>query len=92
MCIRDSHKDEVDGIALSLPGFIDAEQGVVKGGGAPSVSYTHLDVYKRQGFDIVRDCMHNDTVRGFMNKMLHEEIIPTRPLDKKDLEEFASAV
>ena len=36
--------------------------------------------------------MHNDTVRGFMNKMLHEEIIPTLPLDKKDLEEFASAV
>ena len=29
------HKDEVDGIALSLPGFIDAEQGVVRGGGAP---------------------------------------------------------
>jgi len=28
----------------------------------------------------------------FMNKMLHEEIIPTLPLDKKDLEEFASAV
>ena len=28
------------------------------------------------GFDIVRDCMHNDTIRGFMNKMLHEEIIP----------------
>ena len=23
------HKDEVDGIALSLPGFIDAERGVV---------------------------------------------------------------
>ena len=33
------------------------------------------------GFDIVRDCMHNDTIRGFMNKMLHEEIIPTLPLD-----------
>jgi len=44
------------------------------------------------GFDIVRDCMQNDTVRGFMNKMLHEEIIPTLPLDKKDLEDFASAV
>ncbi len=41
-----------------------------------------------QAFDIVRDCMHNETVRGFMNKMLHEEIIPTLPLDKKDLEEF----
>ena len=33
------HKDEVDGIALSLPGFIDAEQGVVRGGGALSLAY-----------------------------------------------------
>ena len=44
------------------------------------------------GFDIVRDCMHDDTVRGFMNKMLNEEVIPTLPLDKKDLDEFAAAV
>ena len=44
------------------------------------------------GFDIVRDCMHDDTVRGFMNKMLYEEVIPTLHLDKKDLEDFASAV
>lgn len=28
------HKDEVEGIAVSLPGFIDAENGVVRGGGA----------------------------------------------------------
>ena len=44
------------------------------------------------GFDIVRDCMENDTIRGFMNRMLEEEVIPTLPLDKKDLEEFAAAV
>lgn len=44
------------------------------------------------GFDIVRDCMHDDTVRGFMNKMLHDEVIPTLPLDKKDLTDFAAAV
>ena len=44
------------------------------------------------GFDIVRDCMHDDTVRGFMNRMLNEEVIPTLPLDKKDLDEFARAV
>ena len=44
------------------------------------------------GFDIVRDCMHDDTVRGFMNRMLYEEVIPTLPLDKKDLEDFAKAV
>ena len=44
------------------------------------------------GFDIVRDCMQDETVLGFMNKMLHDEVIPTLPLDKKDLEDFASAV
>lgn len=44
------------------------------------------------GFDIVRDCMHDDVIREFMNKMLYEEIIPTLTLDKKDLLEFAEAV
>ena len=44
------------------------------------------------GFDIVRDCMHDDTVLGFMNKMLYEEVIPTLPLDKNDLMNFAAAV
>ena len=44
------------------------------------------------GFDIVRDCMLDDTVRGFMNKMLNDEVIPTLPLDKKDLNDFAAAV
>lgn len=28
------HKDEVEGITMSLPGFIDVENGVVRGGGA----------------------------------------------------------
>ena len=44
------------------------------------------------GYDIVRDCMFNDTIRGFMNKMLYDEVIPTLPLDRADLEEFAAAV
>ena len=44
------------------------------------------------GFDIVRDCMHDAIVLGYMNKMLNEEVIPTLPLDKKDLEDFAKAV
>ena len=44
------------------------------------------------GFDIVRDCMHDDTVLGFMNKMLYEEVIPTLSLDKDDLMNFAAAV
>ncbi len=44
------------------------------------------------GYDIVRACMHDEVILGYMNKMLQEEIIPTLPLDKKDLESFASAV
>ena len=44
------------------------------------------------GFDIVRDCMHDDTVRGYMNRMLYEEVIPTLPLDREDLETFARAL
>ena len=44
------------------------------------------------GYDIVRDCMHDDTVLGFMNKMLYEEVVPVLPLDKGDLLRFASAV
>ena len=44
------------------------------------------------GFDIVRDCMHDEVIKGFMNKMLYVEIIPTLPLDKKDLNDFAAAV
>ena len=44
------------------------------------------------GFDIVRDCMHDDTVRGYMNEMLYDEVIPTLPLDKDDCKQFAAAV
>ena len=44
------------------------------------------------GYDIVRDCMHDDKVLGFMNKMLFEEILPVLPLPKEDVESFAAAV
>lgn len=44
------------------------------------------------GENIVRDCMHDDIIKGFMNKMLYEEVIPTLPLDKDDLLKFAAAV
>ena len=44
------------------------------------------------GYDIVRDCMNDDVIRGFMNKMLYDEIVPILPLDKEDLKNFAAAV
>ncbi len=44
------------------------------------------------GYDIVRDCMHDEKVLGFMNKMLLDEIVPILPLDQEDCKNFASAV
>ena len=44
------------------------------------------------GKSIVRECMENETILGFMNKMLYDEVIPTLPLDKDDLNNFAAAV
>ena len=44
------------------------------------------------GYDIVRDCMHDEDILGYMNKMLYEEVIPTLPLDKEDCKQFAAAV
>ncbi len=44
------------------------------------------------GFEIVRDCMHDETVHGFMNKLLFDEVIPILPLDEEDCKNFAAAV
>ena len=44
------------------------------------------------GYDIVRDCMHDDTILGYMNKMLLDEIVPILPLDQDDCKKFAAAV
>lgn len=44
------------------------------------------------GEDIVRDCMHNDIIHDFMNRMLYDEVIPVLPLDKEDCKNFAAAV
>ena len=44
------------------------------------------------GFDIVRDCMKNPLISGFMNKMLTEEILPLLPAECKNSREFAEAV
>jgi tagaturonate reductase len=45
------------------------------------------------GQDIVRNCMKDDVIRGYMNKALYDEIIPVlKGLDPKDLNDFAAAV
>lgn len=44
------------------------------------------------GKDIVRDCMNDEVIRGFMNQTIYDEIIPTLTLPEQELMEFAEAV
>ncbi|RHR32045.1 tagaturonate reductase [Clostridium sp. AF19-22AC] len=44
------------------------------------------------GKDIVRDCMEDNVIQGFMNKTIYDEIIPTLTLPKDELEGFAASV
>lgn len=44
------------------------------------------------GQDIVRDCMADNVISGFMKKTVYDEIIPTLDLPKEELTEFAAAV
>lgn len=44
------------------------------------------------GQNIVRGCMEDDVIRGFMNKTIYDEIIPTLDLPRSELEAFAAAV
>ena len=44
------------------------------------------------GHDIVRECMNDPVVLGYMNKMLLEEVVPILPLDQEDCKNFAAAV
>ena len=44
------------------------------------------------GQNIVRDCMKDEVIKGFMNRTLYDEVIPTLDLPKEDLLNFAAAV
>lgn len=44
------------------------------------------------GQDIVRDCMDDEVICGFMNKTIYDEILPTLTLPKEELMSFASSV
>lgn len=44
------------------------------------------------GQDIVRNCMEDEVICGFMNQAIYQEIIPTLTLPKDELESFAFSV
>ena len=49
MCIRDRYSDEE---LKKIHADMDYELGIIKTMGFIAVSYTHLDVYKRQAGDV----------------------------------------
>lgn len=44
------------------------------------------------GQDIVRDCMEDEVINGFMNQTIYKEIIPTLSLPEEELKDFAYSV
>ena len=44
------------------------------------------------GKEIVRECMEDSVIRGFLHKALFDEIIPTLDLPEKELTDFAASV
>lgn len=44
------------------------------------------------GQDIVRNCMDDEVICGYMNKTIYDEIIPTLTLPKEELMNFAASV
>lgn len=44
------------------------------------------------GHDIIRECMEDEAIRGYLEGTLFQEIIPTRSLPREDCEAFARAV
>lgn len=44
------------------------------------------------GANIVRSCMEDEVIHGFLRKCVYEEILPTLDLSGKDLTDFAAAV
>ena len=45
-----------------------------------------------EGFETVRDCVEDDSMRHFIHSCIFDEIIPTLDLPKQELKEFANSV
>lgn len=91
----DSLKDEIPFAKAELPVLITDNHKPYKQRKVRILNGAHtsfvLGAYLA-GQDIVRDCMHDDTIANFMNKTIYDEIIPTLSLSEEDCKDFAAAV
>lgn len=67
--------------------YRDRKVRILNGGHTTMVLAAYL-----AGEDIVRNCMEDKTIRGFLERTLNDEIIPTLTLPKDELEEFSASV
>lgn len=91
----DSMKDELQFEKAGLPVIICGDHKPYKQRKVRILNGAHtsmvLGAYLA-GQDIVRDCMNDEVISGFMNKTIYDEIIPTLTLPEEELKEFAAAV
>lgn len=91
----DSLKDELPFAKANLPVLITNDHKPYKQRKVRILNGAHtsmvLGAYLA-GQDIVRDCMHDEVICGFMNKCIYDEIIPTLTLPKDELMDFAHSV
>lgn len=90
-----SIKDELPFEKLGLPIVVVADHVPYKQRKVRILNGAHtsmvLGAYLA-GQNIVRGCMEDPVIHGFMNKTIYDEIIPTLDLPRVDLEDFAAAV
>lgn len=91
----DSLEKELPFKAAGLPVLITADHAPYKQRKVRILNGAHtafvLGAYL-SGQDIVRNCMDDQIISGFMNKTIYQEIIPTLTLPREELDDFAASV
>ena len=91
----DSLKEELPFAKAGLPVLITADHTPYKKRKVRILNGAHTGMVLAAylaGQDIVRNCMQDEVIKGFMNKAIYEEIIPTLTLPKEELMDFAASV
>lgn len=88
-------KEELPFAKAELPVIITDDHGPYKRRKVRILNGAHtcmsLGAYLA-GKDIVRDCMEDEVIAGYMNGAIYDEIIPTLTLPKEELTAFARSV
>lgn len=91
----DSLKEELPFVKAGLPVLITDDHTPYKQRKVRILNGAHTSMVLGAylcGQDIVRNCMDDPVICGFMNKTIYDEIIPTLTLPEEEVKGFAAAV